>query len=94
MLMTFTAVSPQPRLEVPISLTVYVPIPGKVCVMLVNVLVPPPVILHKYEMLPAEMDELLVKVKLLLQAFSDVVEKATVGEGEMINVLVKLAGQL
>ena len=43
---------------------------------------------------PAEMEELLVNVKLGLQAFTDVVEMPMVGDGEMINVLEVLAGQL
>jgi len=40
------------------------------------------------------MEELFVKVKELVQAFSEVVTKATVGEGEMRKVLLMEARQL
>jgi len=43
---------------------------------------------------PTEIPELLVKVKVGLQAFTEVVLKATVGDGEIKNVLLIEAEQL
>lgn len=68
--------------------------PGKVWVKLVKVLVTPPPKFQIWEMLPAEIEELLVKVKFGLQAFKDVVEMPIVGDGEMIKVFEVVAGQL